>query len=143
LTVAKLKILSPLRKRLRALLVKRDDQKTKAGDNKSWAMAVELQYKIRCDIERWIEDNRKEDAADISNALLAVSTDVLETGLRCASEDPTVRGAVIGRYLTQFTHNAIEAGLIKPPVLPPQQQIAENAIGRSLLGPDGKPYKVQ
>jgi hypothetical protein len=133
----------PLRKRLSLLALKRDAQKAKAGDNKSWLLAIALQYRLRCDIERWIEDNRKEDAADISNALLAVSTDVLETGLRCASEDAAVRGAVIGRYLTQFTHNAIEAGLIKPPVLPPQQQIAENAIGRSLLGPDGKPYKVQ
>jgi len=103
----------------------------------SHEMAIQLQLKVRQAVERWIETVKDHDTAPISNALLAVSSDLLEMGLRTATNDPTVRSGIAAKYLQRFMHNGIESGLIAMPELPEQEATAPKKNG--LLGPDGSP----
>lgn len=147
--MAKIKLQATLKQRLAMLAKMRDAglQEYESSDpkNPSFKLAVLLRYRVHKQLEQWLEDNKDADATDIANAVLAVCNSVMEAGLRLASANAEHRGAIAGRYLNQFLGNAIDSGLITMPQRPlsPQQDIAENAISRSLIGPDGKPLKVQ
>ena len=106
----------------------------------SHKMALTLQWKVGQAVERWIETVKHEDTALISNALLAVSTDLLESGLRAASNDPAQRSVIASRYLQRFMSTGIESGLLVLPDMPrsePTEQ--DNAPKRTIYGPNGEP----
>lgn len=96
-------------------------------------MACRLQLKVRQTVERWIETVKDHDTAPISNALLAVSSDLLEMGLRTATNESVIRSGIASKYLQRFMHNGIESGLLAMPEAP------EPVEKSGLLGPDGSP----
>lgn len=98
----------------------------------SHKMALDLQLRVRQAIERWIQTVKDEDTAPISNALLAVSSDILEMGLRTASNSPEIRSGIASKYLQRFMHNGIESGLIAMPSVPDAPKKS------GLLGPNGE-----
>lgn len=146
--MAKLKFEKTLRERLAILRKVRDESLRQHNEsdqkNESYKLAVLLRFTLRTRMERWLDEHKDADALDIANAILAVSNDVLETGLRLSSNDAEMRGAVAGRFLNQFVSNATQSGLIEPPG---KRAAVDRAMKtnqpRSLLGPDGKPYRVQ
>jgi len=137
--MARLRMKHALRERLKAIRELRDEG-LKASDNPAVHASVRLNYRTGQAVERWLDDHAETDSADIVNAMLASGQTMIRNALRLASKEPEQRGVILSRLMVAFIQREVDSGFIKPPA---QHEIAKNATSRSLLGPDGKPYKVQ
>lgn len=139
----------PLSERLRALREIRDgmlrdadsqpDEEREAG--RAYAYAV---HTIRVATEKWLDRNQDLPSLALGSCLMGAAIQVMQTALLVSSNDKAERSGITGRFINHMASRFIEEGLI----LSPQEARAgqkRNETGRQsgLLGPDGKPVRVQ
>lgn len=145
----------PLAERLRALRDIRDamladanrqPEEEQAG-RRAYAYAI---YQIRVQVEKWLERNADTlSPVALGSSLMGAAMQVVQTALLVSTNDKFTRGEIFGRFIDHNARRMIEEGLI----LSPQEmraQVAEK-VDRAfkdnrdgmLLGPDGRPVRVQ
>jgi len=139
----------PLSERLRALREIRDsmlrdaDQQPEEKRDATRAYAY-VMHTIRVATEKWLDRNQDLPSMTLGSCLMGAAIQVMQTALLVSSNDKAERSGITGRFINHMAQRFIQEGLIMSPVEARAAQKG-NEKGRSsgLVGPDGKPVRVQ
>lgn len=139
----------PLSERLRALREIRDTMLRDAAEQpeeeadaaRAYAYAV---HTIRVATEKWLDRNQDLPSLALGSCLMGAAIQVMQTALLVSSNDKAERSAITARFIDHVVSRFIQEGLILVPGDLKEAHRQKQAGRQSgLLGPDGKPVRVQ
>ena len=143
------RIEQPLAERLRALRAIRDtmladaEAQPEAERDATRAYAYAL-FAVRTALEKWIDRNKDMSSVALGSCILGAATQVVQTALLVTSNDRFDRGETFGRFIQYTASRLIEEGLILPPQEAQAQMAKKKTAGTGgILGPDGRPVRIQ
>jgi len=147
--VTRTRLEQPLSERLRALreicdamLRDADSQPEEERDAaRAYAYAV---HTIRVATEKWLDRNQDLNSLTLGSCLMGAAIQVMQTALLVSTNSKSERSAILGRFINHAATRFIQEGLVMSPAeARASQGQRERGKPSGLLGPDGKPVRVQ